>query len=74
MVSKKSLGFCTFDRWWNEDYDQFEGAVRVQMIKSIILDIMSWSQEKITDMLVEMGDTLEHNRNLFLTGIFDEQK
>lgn len=63
----KKLGFKTFGRWWDESYDFCEGVHRINEIKKIISYIMQWPQEKINQVLFEMSDVLEYNRNHYLT-------
>jgi hypothetical protein len=74
LANLKSLGFQTFDRWWNEDYDAYEGPNRVNEIKKRLEVIFSWPQEKIQNMLVEMQEVLEHNYNHYMNTNYDNQK
>lgn len=59
----KKIGFQSFDRWWNEDYDQFEGKDRINKIKQLITEIITWPQEKLHTILEEMQPILESNQN-----------
>lgn len=71
LANLKNMGFKTFDQWWDESYDYCEGVHRINEIKKVIKTIMSWSQEKLQQILTEMESTLEHNRNLYLETIYE---
>lgn len=65
----KSYGFRTFDRWWDESYDQIKDPVhRLQAVVEIVKSICSRSDQELTDMLHEMKDVLEHNYRLLESG------
>lgn len=65
----RSYGFRTFDRWWDESYDQLENPIhRIQAVVSIVRDICGKSDQELTDLLHEMRDTLEHNYRLIESG------
>jgi len=58
----KKSGFKTFDKWWDESYDNEEDyKKRFQMITKLIEDISSWSHQKLKITLMEMEDVLNHN-------------
>lgn len=61
----KTFGFKTFDRWWDESYDQEENHER-RMIKIInIIDyIDSKSLDELTAMYKEMTEVLVHNNHI----------
>lgn len=63
---KNRLGFKTFDKWWDESYDQKSQYDRVKAIYDVVnrLDLLT-STEKI-DMYNDMTDVLEHNYNRVL--------
>lgn len=63
LKNLRRLGFKTFNRWWNEDYDYCEGALRIDEMKKVIADVMTWSQERIQDTLIEMQEVLDYNYN-----------
>lgn len=67
----KKLGFKTFNQWWDESYDQWEGSYRIEKIKILLTQIMSWSQEKMQQVLIEMEEVLEHNRTLYLETTYE---
>lgn len=61
----KELGFKTFDKWWDESYDNIEfGWDRLKAIFDIVLELNSKSKEEMMTMYEEMQDTLQHNSDL----------
>ena len=60
----KSIGFKTFDNWWDESYDEESNEMRMQKIKELISDISSWSLDKCYTIYKEMIPTLKHNQRL----------
>ena len=64
----KELGFKTFDKWWDESYDEIEHeSKRLFAIKELILDINTWSSEKCEQIYREMIPILKHNQYLNYT-------
>lgn len=58
----QELGFQTFNKWWDESYDEEEDPEkRVKKIVSVLEKIASWPIEKCRDILVEMEDVLQNN-------------
>jgi len=65
----KSYGFRTFDRWWDESYDEIADPVhRLQAVVEIVKSLCARSDQELTDLLHEMNDTLEHNYRLLESG------
>jgi hypothetical protein len=60
----KKIGFKTFDTWWSEDYDRFEGVNRIQMILEVIDTVSKYSMEELKVLYQEMTPVLEHNYKL----------
>lgn len=61
----KSYGFQTFDKWWDESYDnEFDFKERAKMVLSIVSDLCSKSKEEMNSLLFEMNDVLIYNKNL----------
>ena len=60
----KKIGFKTFDTWWSEDYDRFEGVDRIQMILKVIDTVSKYSIEELKVLYQEMTPVLEHNYKL----------
>jgi hypothetical protein len=61
----KSLGFKTFDCWWDESYDQeADHQARLKKIFTVIDYINSKSIEDLKIIYSEMQDVLEHNQQV----------
>jgi len=59
----KSYGFKTFDKWWDESYDDNEDhEKRILKIFEIIDEIENWSIKDCETKLNEMEDVLAHNQ------------
>lgn len=59
----KELGFKTFDRWWDESYDEEEDDnKRLDKIKKTILHISKFSNEDILKIYKEMIPILMYNQ------------
>lgn len=71
LANLKKMGFKTFNRWWNEDYDNYEGTPRINEIKKVVATIMTWPQEKMQQVLIEMEEILNHNRTLYLETTYE---
>ena len=66
LTKLKEFGFKTFDRWWDESYDnEWTFSGRVDKIKKILYDLISKSDEEKVRMLQEMEEILVHNYELF---------
>jgi hypothetical protein len=63
----KSIGFKTFDQWWDESYDELFAHQRFEAMLKVILEISEWSIEKINKTYQEMLPILEHNHHHFTT-------
>jgi hypothetical protein len=58
----KDYGFKTFDRWWDESYDdETDLDVRLEKITKVLEEIVSWDFDKCQQIRIEMEDTLIHN-------------
>lgn len=70
----KELGFKTFDRWWDESYDQEEDHYRrILKIFDIIDYINSKSIEELKTIYSEMTDILEHNISVIKSLPYDSR-
>jgi hypothetical protein len=68
----RDLGFKTFEKWIDQSYDQYIGRKRFEAMLRVILDMSSWSLEKINDIYLDMLPILEYNHN-HLMSTFVEQ-
>ena len=60
----KEYGFKTFDKWWDESYDdELDFTKRFEKIIDIMEEISEWSLEKCFQITQEMEETLIHNFN-----------
>ena len=63
----KSLGYRTFDKWWDESYDLEENYLfRIKAISKVMLEISKWSLEKCNEVTIEMEEVLNHNFSTFI--------
>lgn len=67
----KSYGFKTFDRWWDESYDEIEDDIeRMHAIGDLVADICKKSPEELTAILHDMEEVLEYNYRWFYSPEF----
>ena len=72
LKKMKELGYKTFDKWWDESYDEeIELEKRMNAITKILEEIASWDLEKCATIRKEMKEILIHNYNQMLNN--DEQ-
>ena len=72
LKKMKELGYKTFDKWWDESYDEeIELEVRMNTITKILEEIASWDLKKCAAIRKEMKEILIHNYNQMLNN--DEQ-
>jgi hypothetical protein len=58
----KEYGFKTFDRWWDESYDdETDLDVRLAKITRVLEEIASWDFDKCQKIQIQMEKTLIHN-------------
>jgi len=58
----KSLGFKTFDKWWDESYDtEYDPDIKTEKLNNLFLELSSWSHDKWCNTLDEMGTILTQN-------------
>ncbi len=58
---KSDYGFKTFDRWWDESYDQMQNYDRIKKIYQVIDHINTLSDNDTLSMYADMTQVLEHN-------------
>lgn len=64
LKKMKELGFKTFDKWWDESYDNIEcGVTRLSEIYKVIIKINNMNLDECNRMYREMNDVLVHNHN-----------
>ena len=58
----KQYGFKTFDKWWDESYDnEKDDWKRLQMIMDLVLEISEYDKKDLLSMYEDMKETLQHN-------------
>ena len=58
----KQYGFKTFDKWWDESYDnEKDDWKRLQMIMDLVLKLSDYDEKDLLHMYDEMKETLQHN-------------
>jgi hypothetical protein len=58
----KQYGFKTFDKWWDESYDnEKDDWKRLQMIMDLVLEISEYDKKDLLHMYEDMKETLQHN-------------
>ena len=61
LQNLKLLGFCTFDRWWDEGYSEDPAHHNIIEIKRVIDFLATKSLEQLEQMYQEMTPVLDHN-------------
>ena len=62
------MGFRTFDKWWDESYDEeTQFSKRLEKIVTILEEISSWSLDECFRITQEMEEVLVHNFNHMLS-------
>jgi hypothetical protein len=62
----KEYGFKTFDKWWDESYDDLYYQNRFEKIVETLIEISKWDDQKINQTLLEMEDILIHNFKMLI--------
>lgn len=63
----KTLGYKTFDRWWDESYDEESKLVdRILKIEKVLEKLSKLPLDELHGMTLAMEDTLVHNYSVFL--------
>jgi hypothetical protein len=58
----KSLGYKTFDRWWDESYDiAMSESIRFRMLTALYKKLSLASDTELADIMYEAWPILEHN-------------
>ena len=66
----KSYGFKTFDKWWDESYDNIvDPAQRLNHIANIINEIGNKNTKELEILRKEMAEVLEYNFKHFYENI-----
>ena len=63
----KKIGFQTFDRWWSEEYDNYQGIQRIQRMLFQVRKVAQLPLSDLNIMYDDMQSALEHNYQLIKT-------
>ena len=63
LSNMKKLGFKTFNNYWSEDYDNYNGIYRAQKIVEILEQLSNKPLDELKDMYSDMLPILEHNKS-----------
>ena len=69
----RQMGFMTFNEFWSEDYDGYEGRERYIRVLDLIDSLASRSHSKLNDLYHSMKHVLDHNYNLLLTQSYNNK-
>tara|TARA_B110000503_G_C7152781_1_gene415938 strand:- start:1850 stop:3136 length:1287 start_codon:yes stop_codon:yes gene_type:complete len=62
LKKMKELGYKTFDKWWDESYDdELDFKKRMDKITKLLEKIASWNLDECTEIRNQMRETLIHN-------------
>ena len=58
----KKFGFKTFNKWWDESYDdEPDDWKRLQMIMDLVLKLSEYDEKDLLHLYEDMKETLQHN-------------
>ena len=73
LKSLKKYGFKTFDKWWDESYDEIENDEdRLISVLDEITRISNLSNDNLRKIIIEMEDVLIHNNQILIS--YDKDK
>jgi hypothetical protein len=61
LENLKKLGFKTFNKYWDEQYDSYSDGGRITQIETVLDTISSWPIEHCKEILEDMQPILKHN-------------
>jgi len=61
----RERGFKTFNKWWDESYDdEPDGWKRFQKVMDVTLELSKLSPKELLKIYIDMKDVLQHNVDL----------
>jgi hypothetical protein len=69
----RQMGFHTFNEFWDETYDGYEGADRYLKILSLIDTLASKSKKELQDLYNFMQYQIDHNYNLIVNKLYTKK-
>ena len=72
LAEMRKRGFKTFNRWWDESYDDInDGWERFRAILKIVHKLSFKTKEEMLEMYIGMKEVLQHNSDLIFNYNFD---
>ena len=68
----RSIGFKTFNNYWNENYDNLYGEEKLYAIMDLIADLGSRPLEELHEMYWDMMPILKHNQEILLNNTYEK--
>jgi hypothetical protein len=66
LIHLRQMGFQTFHRFWNEDYDGYGIKHKYNKILDLIDTLSTKSSDQLAQMYADMQPVLDHNYNLLI--------
>lgn len=66
LHNMQKLGFKTFNKWFNEDYDYYIAQDRIKHIQSTVNTISNWRTQELAEKLQDMYTVLDYNFQHFM--------
>lgn len=73
LLYLRQMGFMTFNDFWDETYDGFEGKDRYIKILKVIDDLAKKSMSEMESMYQAMQPVLQHNHDLLIESKFKKR-
>ena len=71
----RSLGFITFNIFWDESYDdESHHGRRIEKVLNLVKEISTWSQERRFQFSMSVQPILEHNKKLVINSVHFSKK
>jgi len=67
------MGFHSFNEFWSEEYDAFEGKIRYEKILQLIDEIAKKTPQQLLELYYSMTFQIEHNYSLIVEQSYSTQ-
>ena len=61
LANLHRLGFRTFNKYWDEGYDEYGLGERIHQVEKLLETISQWTPEQLASTLEDMQEIFEHN-------------
>jgi len=69
------MGYKTFDKWWDESYDdELDVEKRIDIITKILKSFENKSKEELIEIRNDMNSILKHNQEIFKKQLIDNRE